>query len=92
MFYIKESIIQSDTYDSSDKEYTNLNKLRSLVVTDSIYSNKSNILSSATYLYSSFVKGTDVWNDGIIQNSHFLHTSLPSNSILCIFVCSGLCK
>jgi hypothetical protein len=79
--YIKESIIQSDTYDSSDKEYTNLNKLRSLVVTDSIYSNKSNILSSATYLYSSFVKGTDVWNDGIIQNSIWISGTFSSGVI-----------
>ena len=79
--YIKESIIQSDTYDSSDKEYTNLNKLRSLVVTDSIYSDKSNILSSATYLYSSFVKGTDVWNDGIIQNSIWIGGTFSSGVI-----------
>ena len=79
--YIKESIIQSDTYDSSDKEYTNLDKLRSLVVTDSIYSNKSNILSSATYLYSSFVKGTDVWRDGIIQNSIWISGTFSSGVI-----------
>jgi hypothetical protein len=79
--YIKESIIQSETYDSSDKEYTNLNKLRSLVVTDSIYSDKSNILSSATYLYSSFVKGTDVWNDGIIQNSIWISGTFSSGVI-----------
>ena len=79
--YIKESIIQSDTYDSSDKEYTNLDKLRSLVVTDSIYSNKSNILSSATYLYSSFVKGTDIWNDGIIQNSIWVNGTFSSGVV-----------
>ena len=79
--YIKESIIQSDTYDSSDKEYTNLDKLRSLVVTDSIYSNKSNILSSATYLYSSFVKGTDIWNDGIIQNSIWISGTFSSGVV-----------
>ena len=79
--YIKESIIQSDTYDSSDKEYTSLNKIRSLVVTDSIYSNKSNILSSATYLYSSFVKGTDVWRDGIMQNSIWIGGTFSSGVI-----------
>ena len=79
--YIKESIIQSDTYDSSDKEYNNLDKLRSLVVTDSIYLDKSNILSSATYLYSSFVKGTDVWNDGIIQNSIWIGGTFSSGVI-----------
>ena len=79
--YIKESIIQSDTYDSSDKEYTNLDKIRSLVVIDSIYSNKSNILSSATYLYSSFVKGTDVWRDGIIQNSIWISGTFSSGVI-----------
>ena len=79
--YIKESIIQSDTYDSSDKEYNSLDKIRSLVVIDSIYSNKSNILSSATYLYSSFVKGTDVWRDGIIQNSIWISGTFSSGVI-----------
>ena len=79
--YIKESIIQSDTYDSSDKEYNSLDKIRSLVVIDSIYSNKSNILSSATYLYSSFVKGTDVWNDGIIQNSIWIGGTFSSGVV-----------
>lgn len=79
--YLKESIIQSETYDSSDKEYNNLDKLRSLVVTDSIYLDKSNILSSATYLYSSFVKGTDVWNDGIIQNSIWIGGTFSSGVI-----------
>jgi hypothetical protein len=79
--YIKESIIQSETYDSSDKEYNNLDKLRSLVVTDSIYLDKSNILSGATYLYSSFVKGTDVWNDGIIQNSIWIGGTFSSGVI-----------
>ena len=79
--YIKESIIQSDTYDSSDKEYNSLDKIRSLVVIDSIYSNKSNILSSATYLYSSFVKGTDVWRDGIIQNSIWISGTFSSGVV-----------
>ena len=79
--YIKESIIQSETYDSSDKEYINLPKIRSLVVTDSIYSNKSNILSSATYLYSSFIKGKDIWNDGIIQNSIWIGGTFSSGVI-----------
>lgn len=79
--YIKESIIQSEIYDSSDKEYTNLDRLRSLVVTDSIYLDKSNILSSATYLYSSFLKGTDIWNDGIIQNSIWIGGTFSSGVI-----------
>ena len=67
--YIKESILQSDNFDSSDRDYSDLEKVRNLVITDSIFSNKANVLSSATYLYSSFTNGSDVWNDGIIQNS-----------------------
>jgi hypothetical protein len=79
--YIMESIIQSDTYDTSDKDYNNLDKIRSLVVTDSIYSNKSNILSSATYLYSSFLSGSDSWNNGIIQNSIWIGGTFSSGVV-----------
>ena len=67
--YINQSLIQCDDYDALDIDYSNLNKVKNLVITDAIFSNRSNSLSNATYLYSSFIDGSDLWNNGIVQNS-----------------------
>jgi len=67
--YMNSSLIKNDNYDSSDKDFFNLEKIRSLIISDTIFSNNNNILSSATYLNSFFIGGNDVWQDGIIQNS-----------------------
>jgi subtilisin-like proprotein convertase family protein len=67
--YITNSLIRDIDYDSTDKDFMNFDKVKNLVISDSLFSNNSNILSSATYLYSSIVGGTDIWNDGIINKS-----------------------
>lgn len=67
--YIQESLIQSEDYDSADKDYNNMDKAKSLVVSDMVFKDGNNILSSATYLNSHFVGGTDTIDNGIIQNS-----------------------
>jgi hypothetical protein len=67
--YLSGSLIQNLEYNYLDKDFTNLAKARNLVISDSIFSNNSNILSNATYINSFFVQGNDVWNSGIIQNS-----------------------
>ena len=67
--YIYQSVIQSEGYDSTDKDYNNLNKIRELVLSDQIFKNNANIMSSATYINSHFFGGSDVWDNGIIQNS-----------------------
>ena len=67
--YFSKSLIKNDNYDSSDKDYNNPNSIRNLVISESIFSNNSNILSSGTYLTSFFLGGSDIWHDGIIQNS-----------------------
>ena len=79
--YITNSIIENDFYDSLDKDFINIPKLRNLVITDSLFTNKSNILSSATYLYSSFLSGSDVWNNGIICNSIWVGGTFSSGVI-----------
>ena len=71
--YISSSLIKTENYDSSDKDYVNMEKIKSLIISDTIFKNNDNILSSATYLNSFFIGGTDTWQDGIIQNS-FLHS------------------
>jgi len=67
--YITNSLIRDINYDSTDRDFNNLTKVKNLVISDSLFSNNSNILSSATYLYSNIVGGTDIWNDGIINKS-----------------------
>jgi hypothetical protein len=67
--YLNGSLIQNIDYNAFDKDYDNLEKIKSLVVSDSIFSDNENILSTATYLNSFFIPGTDFWNSGIIQNS-----------------------
>lgn len=63
------SFIENDDYDPSDKDYVNLQKIRNLVISDSLFRNNVNILSNATYIYCSFVNGSTTWNNGIIQKS-----------------------
>ena len=67
--YIHNSLIQNLDYDYFDKDLTNLARIRSLVISDSIFSNNENILSNATYINSFFITGSDKWNAGIVHNS-----------------------
>ena len=79
--YFNSSLIQNINYDSNDRDYNNLEKIRNLVVTDTIFSSNKNILSSATYLTSFFIGGSDIWQDGIIQNS-FLNGMTFSKGVI----------
>ena len=67
--YITNSLIRDIDYDSTDRNFSNTTKIRNLIISDTLFSSNSNILSSATYLYSNIVGGTDIWNDGIINKS-----------------------
>ena len=67
--YITNSLIKDLDYDVTDKDYNNITKIKNLVLSDIIYSDNGNTLSSATYLNSSILGGNDVWDNGIIQKS-----------------------
>ena len=67
--YIVNSLIRDIDYDSTDRNFANFDKIKNLVISDSLFNNNSNILSSATYIYSNLVGGNDIWNDGIINKS-----------------------
>lgn len=67
--YINNSLIQKDDINVSDYDFLNYDNIKSLLLTDMIFSDQSNLLSKATYLYSFFKSGSDVFNDGIIHNS-----------------------
>lgn len=67
--YIKNSLIENEDYNSSDRTFSNLPLVRSLVISDSIFKNTGNILSKATYLHTSFVNGSDQFSEGIVFRS-----------------------
>jgi hypothetical protein len=67
--YFNTSLIKNDLYDISDKDFNNVDKIKNLLIVDSIFSGNSNILSKATYMNSFFVKGSDMWENGILYNS-----------------------
>lgn len=67
--YFSGSLIKNESYDVSDKDFTNKEQLRNLVISDTIFSNNSNILSKAMYMNSSFTNGNDIWDNGILFNS-----------------------
>jgi len=67
--YITNSLLRDESFDVSDKDFNNIKKLKNLIFIDTIFSNNSNILSKATYMNSSFVGGTDIWDNGIVYDS-----------------------
>jgi hypothetical protein len=87
--YITGSLIQNLELNYLDKDLSNLENIKSLVVSDSIFSGSENILSNATYENSFFLNivkeldgnGSDVWNSGIIQNSIWV-SGVFSNGVI----------
>ncbi len=67
--YITNSLIENDEYNVDDKDYSNLSRIRNLVIVDGLFKSNGNFLSNATYLYSNFVGGDNTWTNGIIQKS-----------------------
>jgi hypothetical protein len=67
--YLKGSLIKNDSIDISDKDFINIDRLKNLMIVDGIFSKNDNILSNALYSFSSFVNGTDIWDNGIIFRS-----------------------
>ena len=61
--YLKGSLIKNDVVDISDKDFTNIEKLKSLIIVDTIFSKNNNILSNAFYMFSSFVGLNDIWSN-----------------------------
>ena len=67
--HLKNNTIENDNYDATDKDFLNMEKVKSLVLSDIPFSDTGNYMSFATYHNSSIVGGTDTWNDGIIYKS-----------------------
>ena len=67
--YFNTSLIKSELYDVSDRDFNNIEKIKTLLLLDTLFSGNSNILSKATYMNSFFVKNSDIWENGILYNS-----------------------
>lgn len=67
--YLKNNLIKNDTINLLDKDFNNKLQFKNLIISDSLFVDNSNILSTATYIQSSFVEGTDYWDDGLFYNS-----------------------
>ena len=67
--YFNTSLIKNDLYDISDRDFNNIEKIKNLLIVESLFSGNSNILSKATYMNSFFVKNSDIWENGILYNS-----------------------
>lgn len=67
--YFNESFIEDSNYDTTDIDFTNYNRVKNLLISDSIFVDNSNLLSKATYYRSHFSPGSDTWNNGVIYQS-----------------------
>lgn len=67
--YINECLIQNDTINILDKDFNSLDNIKSLLLSDILFTDNKNILSNATYVNSHFRSGSDLWDNGIFYNS-----------------------
>ncbi len=67
--YLTGCEIRNEDYDSSDIDFNNIEKIKSLVLSETIFSDGGNVLSSATYYNSFLLGGSDIWDDGIAYES-----------------------
>ena len=80
--YFTNSLIQNDVFDSDDIEMSNFEKNKKLVVSDSLFYDNNNIISSGTYIYSHFIGGSDKIIDGIIVSSIINGITFSKGSVI----------
>ena len=67
--YFKGCNINNNLFNNSDKNPTNYNNWRSLLLSDVIFNDNSNVINSGLLINSHFTSGSDVWENGIVYNS-----------------------
>ena len=73
--YLTKSLIRDIDFNSSEYHLvysvskSNYSMLKNTMFVDTIFRSNGNILSSAMYVFSNFVGGSDIWNDGFIFRS-----------------------
>ena len=67
--YFVNCTFDNINFDVNDKDPENYDNWRRLLVADSLFADNGNKFNNGLLLYSSWVSGSDVWENGIIQNS-----------------------
>jgi hypothetical protein len=67
--YFKNCIIDNQLFDNLDKDPINYSNWRSLLLSDILFTDNNNTIKSGLVINSSFVSGSDKWENGIFYNS-----------------------
>lgn len=71
--YFNNCLIRNNNYDVNDRDFFNINRIKELVITDTLFKGNKNILSDGLYYNSFFIKDknttNDTWQNGIAYNS-----------------------
>lgn len=79
--YFKGSFIENDSYNVQDKDFNDLEKVRTLVISDSLFRNNDNILSKGLYMNSYIINGSDNWLD-VLGNSLIWNGSTLNKGVI----------
>lgn len=61
--------IEAENYPISDRDFINIDGIKGLLVSETLFANNGNQLGAATYHNSSIVGGSDIWKEGIVYKS-----------------------
>ena len=67
--YFKNCIIDNQLFNNLDKDPINYSNWRSLLLSDILFADNNNTIKSGLVINSSFVSGSDKWENGIFYNS-----------------------
>lgn len=67
--YFNQTFIEDENINVNDIDFSNYDNIKNLLISNSLFSDQSNLLSKATYMNSFFKSGSDIWSNGIIYNS-----------------------
>lgn len=67
--YLIDSYIEDFDYNIDDIDFNNYDRVKNLLISESLFTNNKNLLSKATYMRSNFISGSDIWNNGILYES-----------------------
>lgn len=65
--YFEKCNFNNDLFNSNDKDFTDVNNKRNLIISDVIFDGDSNTINNGLIQYSHFISGSDKWNGGIFH-------------------------
>jgi len=67
--YFEGTVFDNENFIVTDRDPVTYDNWRSLLVSDTIFSDNNNIFRNGLLLYSHWIAGSDDWRNGIVQNS-----------------------